>query len=109
MPCIACRTHFREWCAKRPLEKFTHSYRFQEDAREWLWSLHDEVNRERSISGPTLLEIPELYGHRTVQELNIDYKMVCDAFREAVARGQLSSDAFMNFKLQIVKLRALTG
>lgn len=109
MPCIACRTHFQEWCAKRPLEKFTHSYQFQQDAREWLWSLHEEVNRERGNSGPSLSEIPELYGHRTVQELNVDYKSVCDAFREAVSRGQLNSDAFMNFKLQIVKLRALTG
>jgi hypothetical protein len=109
MPCMACRTHFRDWCNRRPVEQFAGSYQVREDAREWLWALHQEVNTERGAVGPALSELSALYGNRTVQELNADYKAVCDAFRDTVQARQMSPDAFMSFKTRVVSLRALTG
>lgn len=105
MPCLACRTHFREWSGRKPADGYTQ----REGAREWLWALHNEVNTSRGVTGPTLDQMPDLYGHRTSQELNDDYKAVCNAFQTAVAQRQIPPEAFMNFKIRLVALRQLVG
>lgn len=109
MPCLACRNHFREWSGRRRLEQFANTHAIRDTAREWLWALHSEVNASRGVTGPPLDQMPDLYGRRTSQELNEDYKAVTTAFQAAVAQRLIPPEAFMNFKMRIVALRQLTG
>jgi hypothetical protein len=106
MPCVKCRTHYREWSVRQPLGA---SYAIRDDARRWLWALHNEVNSERGITGPTLDEIPELYGHRTSQELNADYKQIIESFQLAVQQRLIAPDVFMTFKMRLIALRQIVG
>lgn len=105
MPCLACRNHFREWSGRRPAERAV----VRDLAREWLWSLHNEVNRERNVTGPALELLPDLYGRRTSQELNDDYKKLLECFQTAVQQRMVPPEAFMTFKMRIVTLRQIVG
>ncbi len=109
MPCMTCRTHFRDWCLRNPLERFMTSYVLKDDSREWLWALHEEINRERGVAGPALADLPVLYGGRTSTDINGDYKAVMDTFRDAVQQRKMNSDAFMDFKMRFATLRAITS
>jgi hypothetical protein len=109
MPCLACRAHFCRWAVQRPIERFLGSYAIRDDARRWLWALHDEVNSEKGVNGPSIDALPELYGHRTSQEINADYKLVVDSFHTAVQQQLILPDAFMTFKMRVVALRQLVG
>lgn len=81
----------------------------REAAREWLWALHSEVNASRGVAGPTLGQIPDLYGHRTSQELNTDYKILLESFQTAVQQRMVPPEAFMTFKMRLVALRQIVG
>lgn len=106
MPCMACRTHYRAWCGSRPPERFASSYRLAEDARKWLWGLHDEVNRSRGVQSPPLEDIPGLYGSRKGHELTADFTAVCLGVAHS---RELSPDALRNFKFRVGALRVFTG
>ncbi len=85
------------------------SYVLKDDSREWLWALHEEINRERGVAGPALADLPVLYGGRTSTDINGDYKAVMDTFRDAVQQRKMNSDAFMDFKMRFATLRAITS
>jgi hypothetical protein len=103
MPCLACRNHFREWSGRRP------AIATRDLAREWLWSLHNEVNKERGVVGPAVDQLPDLYGRRTSQELNDDYKKILESFQTAVQQRMVPPEAFMTFKMRLVTLRQIIG
>lgn len=105
MPCLACRNHFREWSGRKAPER----YAGRDLAREWLWSLHNEVNKERGAIGPAVEQLPDLYGRRTSQELNDDYKKLLESFQTAVQQRMVPPEAFMTFKMRLVALRQIVG
>jgi hypothetical protein len=68
MPCPKCRAHFHQWCLLHPPEKID-SANLRLASREWLWSLHDTVNRDRGITnGPALEEMEALYADTNIQK-----------------------------------------
>lgn len=63
MPCQLCRNHYHEWRKNNPLEEIDklRGPMLKEGVREWLYNLHENVNRSRGIeSGLTLEQIPEI-------------------------------------------------
>lgn len=109
MPCLACRNHYREWIARNPLEKFLRSNAIQEDARRWVWALHNEVNLAKGIASPPFETLHDLYGSRTSQEMNEDYKQVIEVFKLAVQQRIIQPELFMTFKVRMVSLRQIIG
>jgi hypothetical protein len=51
MPCQKCQTHYREWIRKHPPDAFTVKIGeyLQDDMREWVYKLHNNVNESREI------------------------------------------------------------
>ena len=109
MPCAKCRAHFKAWRTTHPTERFMTSYDLRADAREWLWALHDEVNRERGVAGPALEELPGLYGGRTGQELQEDTKAVLAVFQQAVLERLIAPEVVHAFRNCLSMLRRLSG
>ena len=83
------------------------SYDIREDAREWLWALHEEVNASKGIKGPALNEIPGLYGSRTVQELNDDLQMLVEILHQEALYRHVETEAIHNFRKTFAMLRAI--
>ena len=109
MPCMKCRQHYRAWRQKRPIERFMGSYDIREDAREWLWALHEEVNTSKAITGPLLSEIPGLYGTRKIQELNDDLQLLVENLHEAALYRHVETEAIHTFRKAFAMLRAIVG
>ncbi len=109
MPCAKCRAHFKAWRLAHPTERFITSYDLRTDAREWLWSLHEEVNREKGVAGPTLEELPGLYGSRTGQEIQEDVKVVLAVFQQAVLERLIAPEAVQAFRNSLSMLRRFSG
>jgi len=109
MPCAKCRSHYRAWRIKMPIEKCMNSYSFKDDAREWLWSLHTEINTENGKAGPTLEEVPALYGSRTSQDIQDDINALLKVLQTAVIQRSVLADTVRIFRTALSLLRRLSG
>lgn len=109
MPCAKCRAHFKAWRSSHSVERFITSYDLRADAREWLWSLHEEVNREKGVAGPALEELPGLYGSRTGQEIQEDLRAVLAVFQQAVLERLIVPEAVQAFRNSLSMLRRFSG
>lgn len=102
MPCAKCRLHFKVWRLKHPYERFINSYDIRADAREWLWSLHEEVNTEKGVTGPKLEDLPALYGTLDVHE---DIARLIEVFQRAVHGLQMKPSILQAFRVALNNLR----
>jgi len=109
MPCAKCRAHYRAWRLKNPVEKFINAYDLKETAREWLWTLHTEVNTERGVMGPALEEIPALYGNRTGYEIQDDINKVLQILQTATLQRTVTGDAVRTFRKALELLQRISG
>ena len=71
MPCQLCRSHYKEWRTKHPLEKLPETQaEFREALRNWLFTLHEEVNQTRGFtSGLSLENLSKMYIGYDLKEL----------------------------------------
>jgi hypothetical protein len=109
MPCAKCRAHYKAWRTSHPTERFMTSYDLRADAREWLWALHEEVNREKGITGPTLEEISTLYGSRAGYEIQEDLRVVLAVFQQAVLERHIPPETVHAFRNAVSMLRRFSG
>ena len=105
MPCARCRAHFKTWRLKHTIERFVNSRVIREDARQWLWALHQDVNLERGVSGLTLEEVPELYARRTNQEIQEDIRVVLESFQKGVLLRLVAPEGVAAFRKALSHLR----
>jgi hypothetical protein len=85
MPCQLCRNHYHQWRKDHPLEEIDklRGHMLKTGVREWLYNLHENVNRSRGIeSGITLDMIPEMYK-------NVDFK---EAWGEYFTKVKVSTE-----------------
>lgn len=64
MPCNKCQNHYKTYLRQHPPETFLQSYgEFLRDSlRSWLFTLHEEVNRDRKVAaGISLEDLPTRY------------------------------------------------
>jgi len=108
IPCARCRSHYKEWRIAHPIDTFM-KYRgllLREKAREWVWGLHDSVNKENGIVGPPIEKLPEMYGTLNENLLKINIENCSNDFKKAML--QLMPGAYQNFIKFLSLLRSTT-
>ena len=63
LPCKTCQIHYREWLHKYPPEQFlkkSGGY-LQDEMREWVFRLHEDVNQRREVVGIALDSLHDMY------------------------------------------------
>ena len=64
LPCKTCQLHYREWLQKHPPEQILQrsGEYIQDEMREWVFRLHEDVNQRRGVvSGIALESLHEKY------------------------------------------------
>ena len=109
MPCQLCRNHYHQWRKDHPLEELDklRGYMLKTGVREWLYNLHENVNKSRGIeSGITLEQIPDMYK-------NIDFKEAWGDFytqiKSSTEIGLVSQTVLQAFHRRFGMLRKLVG
>lgn len=109
MPCQLCRNHYHQWRKDHPLEELDklRGYMLKTGVREWLYNLHEDVNRSRDIeSGISLEQMPELY--KTV-DLQKEWGEFFLRVKQSTEVGLVSQTALQNFHRRFGMLRKLVG
>jgi hypothetical protein len=109
MPCQLCRNHYHEWRKNHPLEEIDklRGPLLKEGVREWLYNLHENVNKTRGIESGILLEqIPELYKQVNFKEAWGDFYTQIKSSTEI---GLVSQTVLQAFHRRFGMLRKLVG
>jgi hypothetical protein len=111
MPCQLCRRHFRTWKIHHPIEAFAglRSLGLAEASADWLWRLHDGVNKERGVEGLTKEDAAAFYTGRTREDFQQDIEALAAVLTTATQTGQIKPEAVRIFRATLVLLRRLTG
>lgn len=111
MPCAKCRAHYKRWRVAKPIDHFIH-YRgitLRNTVREWVWGLHDDVNRENGIGdkSPPLETISEIYTAFTRADLQNSIKECTKSFQKALEQSFIPREAFHTFRISLSLLTRL--
>jgi hypothetical protein len=109
IPCQLCRTHFREWRKDHPLEDINklRGYMLKTGVRQWVYDLHEAVNRSRGIeSGVELDQIEEMYKNTDLKEAWSEFFTKVKVTTEV---GSVSQSVLQNFHRRFGMLRKLVG
>ena len=110
MPCQMCRGHYRAWRTKRPLEGL---YGGTDASREWLWSLHEEVNEQRGVAAEQRVpfaRLGELYGAgRSRQEFQQDIDTLVAVLLRAAQQRLVDGGVVREWQKRLGLLRRLVG
>lgn len=105
MPCPLCRTHYRAWKHTHPLQGASAAL-----VRQWLWELHDKINREKGAESPVSLEaLTEFYAGRTSEELQHDIDTLLKVLQRATQAGQLDGMHIRGWRASLSLVRRLVG
>ena len=108
MPCAKCRAHYKRWRLAKPIDHFI-NYRgltLRHVLREWIWGLHDEVNRENGLVSPPIETISAIYISLGNTELQNSIKECTKSFQKAMGQS-LGYEAFHKFRLTLSFLNKL--
>jgi hypothetical protein len=106
IPCARCRAHYKDWRTKHPIDHFA---RFQgpflrQKAREWLWGLHDEINRENGLMSPAIESITEVYSSKTEADVQKAVDLCLVEFKKAIP-AVVGPAALRTFQTNLTMLR----
>lgn len=109
MPCQLCRTHYRAWRRDHPLEELDRlrGYMLKTAVRQWLYDLHENVNKSRGVeSGLSLDQVEEMYKHTDLKEAWAEFFTKVKLTTEV---GLVSQTALQDFHRRYGMLRKLVG
>jgi hypothetical protein len=113
MPCALCRKHYSAWRKTHPIEKFMHLREIflKQEARKWLWELHENVNSRREISsGIDLAKVESIYKARTKEDFQQDIDILVKKLKEYMLQANLiDPSAFREWQSHLGMLRKLIG
>ena len=111
MPCPLCRNQYRTWRLHNPIEKigFLRGGALRVGARDWMWRLHENVNRDRGVQGMTVEEAERVYAARTREELQKDVDTLLKLLTEATQIGQADPNAVRTWKASLSLMRRLVS
>lgn len=84
-------------------------FALRDDAVEWLWSLHENVNRERAVVGLTREECDTFYSARTSVEMNQDISALNTSLSRATQTGAVDPIAVRTWKAVLSLIRRLVN
>lgn len=105
IPCKRCKAHYRDWSLKNRIDAAVHRI----SARNWLWKLHTEVNKDRQVEGVPVDEMEGLYGNRSQADLSKDVEECLQHLLNAVQRAHIVSESLRTFRHRLSLLRRFTG
>jgi len=86
LPCPMCQNHYRAWLKANPIAGFL-SIRspaaFAEAAQEWVWRLHNSINRERGLDEMSLEDAKALYATKTSTDMQQALERLMDVLNRA--------------------------
>lgn len=95
MPCALCRKHYQEWKRLHPLDALGTGPGFFPAVREWLFILHEYVNKSREVDVEFTREmLAERYGKFALKPKMIDLE---NLLKRAVRGGAVEFEAVKNF------------
>lgn len=109
MPCQLCRNHYHQWRKDHPLEEIDklRGYMLKAGVRQWLFDLHEEVNRTRGIdSGLTVDQMEDLYKQTDLKEAWADF---FTKVKQTTEVGTVSQSVLQNFHRRFGMLRKIVG
>jgi len=109
MPCQLCRNHYRAWRKDHPLEELDklRGFLLKTAVRDWLYELHENVNRSRGIeSGIQLDQIEDMYKQTDLKAAWADFFTQVKLTTEV---GLVSQTNLQAFHRRYGMLRKLVG
>lgn len=109
MPCQLCRTHYRAWRTDHPLEEIDklRGYMLKTGVRQWLYDLHEAVNRSRGIESElTVEQVEEKYKSIDLKEAWAEFFTKVKLTTEV---GLVSQSVLQTFHRRYGMLRKLVG
>jgi hypothetical protein len=109
MPCEKCRKHYKEYRVKFPYEIFMQKrgVGLKKGVREWLYMLHETVNKKNGVESRLLLEdIESLYKDVKIQDIWIPLNKV---LMTSVSSGLILSDNLKSFRRHLSLLLTAIG
>lgn len=75
LPCLKCQNHYKEWIHRNPPESWTSNMDIRESVREWVYKLHENVNKSRDVySGIEVNSLTERYSTINLRQKADDLK-----------------------------------
>lgn len=99
IPCARCRAHYKEWRTKYPIEQHSNfqGILLRQKAREWLWGLHDSVNKENGLTSPPIESLSEIYGKYDESAMRRNIEVCSNDFKSAILHSLLNPDMYRVF------------
>ena len=110
IPCARCRAHYREWRIKHPIDAFN-TYQgvfLRQKAREWLWGLHDSINKENNIVGPPIEQLAEIYGKFSNENIQKNMDICIVDFKKAMLQRLLEPSVYHKFMSSFARLKTFS-
>ena len=102
MPCALCRKHYQEWRRLHPLEGLGTGTGFFPAVREWLFILHEFVNKSREVEVAFTREmLHERYGNYILKPKMLELEML---LKRAVRGGAVEFEAVKSFSRHVFTL-----
>lgn len=111
LPCSLCQTHYRAWRKSNPLDAFSplRKETLRNEARRWLWSLHQHVNQRRDVAGVELAAVSPLYKNRTPRQFQEDLATFHKVIQEAMMYRIVSGGQYREFRTRLTLLQGIIG
>jgi hypothetical protein len=109
MPCQLCRAHYREWRKEHPLEELDklRGYVLKTSVREWLFDLHENVNKSRGIE--STLQIDQIEDMYKQTDLKAAWAEFFKQVKLTTEVGLVSQTNLQMFHRRFGMLRKLVG
>ena len=109
MPCALCRGHYKEWITRHSLNGLLtlRGVAFREEARKYLWQLHENVNTGKQMSsGISLADCEKMYS--SAEGLQEALDKFSAYVQTQITAGRFKGEALKEFRIQVTYLRKLT-
>jgi hypothetical protein len=106
MPCALCKEHYITWYKTHRLIdlRTLKGAERKEYLRKWIWSCHNNVNKNNQKEVFPEEKITEVYKKESINE---QIKDIYEMFRIALERSQLKLEDVNRWKQAVVRLRLL--
>ena len=109
MPCEKCRKHYKEYRVKNPYDLFAQrrGLGLKRNVREWLYNLHEMVNKRNGVDSRLLLEdLEPMYKDVKIQDAWAPLNKV---LMTSVSSGLILSENLKSFRRHLSLLLTAIG
>ena len=112
LPCPMCQNHYRAWLKGNPVSAFL-SLRspaaFAEAAQEWLWRLHNSINKERGLGEMSLEDAKALYATKTSGDMQQALERLMHVLDQAKLQRLIDGAYALEWRGKLRNMRRLLG